>query len=74
MRDQAEIHREIFHARQDLERNLDHLVHDIRAKLAVRARATRAVTQAIGNHQTTIAAVAIGLIAIGLVLALLRRR
>lgn len=39
MRDRTAIEREIFDAREDLEDNLDRLMHRAREQLAVRARA-----------------------------------
>jgi len=43
MRDRTAIEREIFAAREDLEQNLDRLVHRARERLAVRARAGHAI-------------------------------
>jgi hypothetical protein len=43
MRDRTAIEREIFHAREDLESNLDRLMHRVRERLAVRARAGHAI-------------------------------
>jgi hypothetical protein len=45
MRDRTAIEREIFRARQDLEENLDRLMHRARERLAVRARAGHAARQ-----------------------------
>ena len=45
MRDRTAIEREIFHAREDLEENLDRLMHRARERLAVRARAGNAARQ-----------------------------
>jgi hypothetical protein len=43
MRDRTAIEREIFDAREDLEENLDRLMHRARERLAVKARAGHAV-------------------------------
>ena len=43
MRDRTAIEREIFDAREDLEQNLDRLMHRARERLAVRARASHAL-------------------------------
>jgi hypothetical protein len=43
MRDRTAIEREIFNAREDLEHNLDRLMHRARERLAVRARARHAI-------------------------------
>lgn len=45
MRDRTAIEREMFDAREDLEDNLDRLVHRARERLAVRARAGHAIRQ-----------------------------
>ena len=39
MRDRTAIEREIFDAREDLEQNIDRLMHKARERLAVRAHA-----------------------------------
>lgn len=71
MRERAAIEREIFHARQDLEENLDRLVHKVRERLAVRARASHALQEAARSRPLWLAAAICG--ACGLVLLLLRR-
>lgn len=43
MRDRTAIEREIFNARENLEENLDRLMHRAREGLAVRARARHAI-------------------------------
>ena len=45
MRDRTAIEREIFDAREDLEANLDRLMHRARERLALRARARNATRQ-----------------------------
>lgn len=45
MRDRTAIEREIFHARANLEENIDRLMRRAREQLAVRARARHAVRE-----------------------------
>jgi hypothetical protein len=73
MRERVEIEREIFHARQDLEESLDHLVHKVRERLALRARLGHAVRRAARIDPTPITIVTL-LIVGGAVFLLLRRR
>lgn len=70
MRDRTAIEREIFDAREDLEDNLDRLMHRARERLAVRARASHAARQFTRDfpNVTTLAIVAC------VVLVLLARR
>jgi ElaB/YqjD/DUF883 family membrane-anchored ribosome-binding protein len=60
MRDRTAIEREIFRARQNLEENLDRLMHRARERLAVRARAGHAARQFVRDYPnvTTVAIVA----------------
>lgn len=45
MRDRAEIEREMYEAREDLEHNLSELEHAVREKVDIRARARVAVAR-----------------------------
>ena len=60
MRDRTAIEREIFDAREDLEENLDRLMHRARERLAVRARARHAVRDFARSYPnvTTLAVIA----------------
>lgn len=72
MRERTEIEREIFHARQDLEESLDLLLHKVREQVAVRARASHAVREAVRARSMWIAAAA-AVVVCGVALLLLRR-
>jgi len=58
MRDRTAIEREIFHARENLEENLDRLMHRAREGLAVRARARHAI-RGFARDYPNVAAVAV---------------
>ncbi|HEX3478330.1 MAG TPA: hypothetical protein VHT91_25090 [Kofleriaceae bacterium] len=60
MRDRTAIEREIFAARQNLEENLDRLVHRARERLALRARARHAARGFVRDYPniTTVTIVA----------------
>ncbi len=60
MRDRTAIEREIFDAREDLEQNLDRLMHRARERLAVRARTGHAVRELVREYPnvTTVAVIA----------------
>lgn len=66
MRDRTAIEREIFDAREDLEENLDRLMHKARERLAVRARTGHAVRN-FAREYPNVAALAV----IGCVVAIL---
>lgn len=70
MRDRTAIEREIFDAREDLEQNLDRLMHRARERLAMRARAGHAIRRFARDYPnvTTVA-----MIACVVVLLLVRR-
>jgi hypothetical protein len=70
MRDRTAIEREIFDAREDLEDNLDRLIHRARERLAVRARAGRAI-RGFGRDYPNVTTVVV--IACVVVLLLVRR-
>ncbi|MBA2541806.1 MAG: hypothetical protein H0V17_19335 [Deltaproteobacteria bacterium] len=50
MRDQEEIERELFEAKQDLEQNLDQVVHKAKETIEVRARLKNAAEEIIRKH------------------------
>ena len=70
MRDRTAIEREIFDAREDLEDNLDRLMHRARERLALRARTGHAAREFARDYPnvTTVA-----MIACVVVLLLVRR-
>jgi hypothetical protein len=70
MRDRTAIEREIFDAREDLEDNLDRLMHRVRERLAVRARAGHAIRGFARDYPNVTTAVAIACV---VVLLLVRR-
>ena len=70
MRDRTSIEREIFAAREDLEQNLDRLVHRARERLAVRARAGHAIRGFARDYPNVTTAVVIACV---VVLLLVRR-
>jgi hypothetical protein len=70
MRDRTAIEREIFNAREDLENNLDRLMHRARERLALRARAGNAARR-FAHDFPTVTTVAI--VACVVVLLLVRR-
>jgi hypothetical protein len=69
MRDRTEIEREMFHAREDLEQNVDRLAHKIREQVAVPARVRHAVGGAAREHLAVlITGAAIASVVIGLMI------
>lgn len=70
MRDRTAIEREIFAARDDLEQNLDRLIHRARERLAVRARAGHAIRGFGRDYPNVTTAVVIACV---VVLLLVRR-
>ena len=70
MRDNVEIEREIFEARQDLEDNIGLLAHKVRETTAVGARLRRIAR----DNARTIAAIAAGLAALWLIGVIRRAR
>ena len=73
MRERADIEREIFAARQDLEENLDQLIHRARETFQVRARAEHAVRETASEHRVLIAITAVSVVACVVALVMLRR-
>jgi hypothetical protein len=74
MRERREVEREIFEARQDLEENLDRVVHRVREDLAVGPRVRHFVSEHVRSTPRWIPILVASVIACGLAIALLRRR
>jgi ElaB/YqjD/DUF883 family membrane-anchored ribosome-binding protein len=74
MRDRTAIEREIFDARENLEENLDRLMHRARERLAVRARARHAVGEFLREYPNITAAAAIACVIVILVVRRAQRR
>ena len=74
MRERADIEREMFEARQDLEECLDLLIHKAREQVAVRARAEHAVRESVQANRTALIAVAAGVVAVIALVVVLRVR
>jgi ElaB/YqjD/DUF883 family membrane-anchored ribosome-binding protein len=70
MRDREEIEREMFEARQDLEQNLDQVVHRAKEKTEVRAQLEHKVQLFVDKQPLKAVG---GAFAVGAVLGLLRR-
>jgi hypothetical protein len=70
MRDRTAIEREIFNAREDLENNLDRLMHRARERLALRARAGNAARRFARDFPTV---TTVAIVACVVVLLLVRR-
>ena len=54
MRDQQDIERDLFRAKQDLEQNLDQVVHKARETIEIRARLRHAAEEIIRKYPLTI--------------------
>jgi hypothetical protein len=74
MRDRTAIEREIFDAREDLEENLDRLMHRARERLAVRARARHAVGEFLRDYPNLTTAAVIACVIVLLVVRRAQRR
>lgn len=74
MRDRTAIEREIFDAREDLEENLDRLMHRARERLAVRARARHAVGEFLRDYPNLTTAAVIACVIVILVVRRAQRR
>jgi hypothetical protein len=74
MRDRTAIEREIFDAREDLEENLDRLMHRARERLAVRARARHAVGEFLRDYPNITTATVIACVIVILLVRRAQRR
>jgi hypothetical protein len=74
LRDAGSLVREMFEARQDLERNLGRIVHKVREEVAVGARARRSLERFARGSGVWIAAIVTGVLVCGAAMALRRRQ
>ncbi len=74
MRDRTAIEREIFDARENLEQNLDRLMHRARERLSVRARAGHALRGFVRDYPNVTTAAVIACVVVLLLVRRAQRR